>query len=278
MTPAPAEALLEVAFRSGLPRIYLTIALVGAAIAACGGSKLLEKSPEAVVVERPLATGADGTLSAELNWVVVRNGAGSWVSDADWDEYILRIGNKSASTLRITAVTVYDSLGNGLATTARRPELINQSKRSAKRYRDQGLQVKAGLGGDVLFAAGATAYVAGTAAAAGILTGSLAASSATAAAAVGAAFVVAPAMVIGGTLRNINNNEIAALIVERQSNLPILIEPGETQLQQFFFPIAPSPQRIEITYLDGSVEKQLVIDTASALHGLHLPAADAKKK
>jgi len=37
-----------------------------------------------------------------------------------------------------------------------------------------------------------------------------------------------------------------------------------------YFPIAPSPQRIEITYTDPAGEHVLAIDTVTALAGLHL--------
>ena len=37
-----------------------------------------------------------------------------------------------------------------------------------------------------------------------------------------------------------------------------------------FFPIAPAPQRVDVTYRDASGEHVLVIDTKASLAGLHL--------
>ncbi len=244
-------------------------------IAACGGSRVIDTPPEALILHQPLASASDLALHADLSWIIIRNGNGSWATDADWDEYIFGVTNHSASVVRITTVTAFDSLDNARITTSRRPALIKQTRDSAKRYKGHGLTVKAGVGGDTLMLAGAATNVAGTTAALSMLYGSM--STSAAAASIGAAFIVAPALIVGGTMRNIEQNKIAEMLIERQSNLPVLVNPGETQEQHYFFPITPSPLRVEIVFLIDGKQQQLVIDTASALQGLHLSQATIEK-
>ena len=42
-----------------------------------------------------------------------------------------------------------------------------------------------------------------------------------------------------------------------------------------FFPLAPSPRRIELMYADESGQHILLIDTHAALHGLHIDGSVA---
>jgi hypothetical protein len=41
-----------------------------------------------------------------------------------------------------------------------------------------------------------------------------------------------------------------------------------------FFPLAPSPSQLEVTYLVAGAEKVLIVDTGEALNGLHLMKKD----
>jgi len=248
----------------------LTICFACIVLTSCAGPRVVDVAApaERIVVKRPLATASDGVLTAELNWITVRNGPGSWVTDANWDEYILSIRNDSSSTIRIRNVTINDSLDNEFSTSARRTTLRKQSKVTLKRYEDLGLEVKPGFSGDALMFAGTVAQTAGATATMEILKGSLAIGAIPVA--IGAVVVLSPALIIGGTMRNIRHNEISEMIVERHSNLPILLKSEEEQVQHFFFPIAPSPQQVEITYVSDAKARKLVIDTKSALRGLHL--------
>ena len=54
---------------------------------SCTGTKLLEESIP-VRDSKPLSQSTDEKISASLNWVVVRDGPGTWAKNADWDEAI----------------------------------------------------------------------------------------------------------------------------------------------------------------------------------------------
>ena len=85
------------------------------ALSGCGGTKVL-KEPEPLVVTQSLATASDQRLAATLDWVIVRNGPGTWAKNVDWDEYLIRVQNLSDDSIRVTNITVLDSLGVRLQT------------------------------------------------------------------------------------------------------------------------------------------------------------------
>ena len=70
-------------------------------LTGCGGSKLLD-DPEPVTIVQPLTTVSDQRLEAHLDWVIVRNGPGTWAKNADWDEYLLRVSNLSDQPIQVT--------------------------------------------------------------------------------------------------------------------------------------------------------------------------------
>ncbi len=137
--------------------VFLGVAL---ALGACGGTKLV-KHPEPAPTQAALSEASDQRAIASLDWVIVRNGAGAWAKNADWDEYLIQAVNTSHEPVRVTGVAVFDSLGNRIESRSDRSQLVKGSKQSVKRYRDSGLEVKAGMGGTGLVVAGAAAGIAG---------------------------------------------------------------------------------------------------------------------
>ncbi len=245
-------------------------ALLSLGLTACGGSKLLE-DPEPVTLVQPLTTVSDQRLEAHLDWVIVRAGPGTWAKNADWDEYMLRVRNLSDEPIRITGVAVYDSLDTRLESSANRKNLVKASRKSVRRYSDEGLEVKAGLGGPTLIAVGGTALVAAEAYSIAVVAGS--ASAGAAGVAVGAV-VLAPVIMVGGMVRSKNNDWVAREMVDRHTALPVDVSPAEQQSLDIFFPLAPSPRQVELTYIDSSGAHKLIIDTREILQGLHIDNAD----
>ena len=244
--------------------------LVCLALSACSSGAKVRKEERALTVAHPITSGNSPHAEAYLDWVIVRNGPGSWADDADWDEYLMRIKNTSNQSMRVTSVAVHDSLHNPVETVGVRPELVKGSRRTIRRYDDENLQVEAGVGGTALIAAGSASYVAATATATAVITGSAAATTATATGAVVGAFVVAPILVISGSLQNARDAKVAEIINERQTSLPLILAPGESKQVHFFFPLAPSPRKLEIVYQTAGNAHPLVVDTREALRGLHI--------
>jgi len=244
-------------------RLAALLCLSTCALAACGGAKLV-RHPAAPPVTQALAAAQDERLEAAVDFVIVRNGAGAWAKNADWDEYLVRVRARGAGPLRITGAVLVDSLGVELVPGEDRARLVKASKKTVARYRHSGLKVKAGMGGAGLVATGVGA---------GLGAGGIAASGAgmLAGPAGAAAFLlVAPGFGVAGIVRAVNNSKVNGEIGRRHTVLPASAAPGQSLALDLFFPLAPSPDRLEIRYEDGQGEHRLAIDLRQPLAGLHL--------
>lgn len=241
------------------------LALLG--LSGCGGTKVL-KEPEPLVVTQPLATASDQHLSATLDWVIFRDGLGTWARNVDWDEYLIRVQNLGDDSLQLTNICVVDSLGTRIEPRQDRNQLVSGTRETKRRYKDEGLQVKAGLSSGTLLGVGVLG-AAGTSGlgAAGMAGGGVAAGAV-------AAIVLIPALAVGGIVRGVNNSKVNSQIESRQTLLTLVLQEDEENGLDIFFPLAPSPQQVELSYLDSRGEHLLVIDTRAALMGLHLVQAD----
>ena len=81
--------------------------------------------------------------------------------------------------------------------------------------------------------------------------------------------VLVPAVAFGGVMRGLRNRDVNNEIEQRQTVFPIDVAPGESAILDVFLPLAPSPQRVELAYMDSTGEHVLLIDTLAALKGLH---------
>jgi hypothetical protein len=255
------------------PQLAIMCFLACAAVVpGCGGGSKVLKEPEPLTVTKPIAAVSDQHLTATLVWVIVRGGPGTWAYNVDWDEYLIHVENHSDKLIRVTNIAVVDSLGKQVTPAGTRLQLVNQSKEATRRYKDEGLKVEAGKGAESLMIAGgvltAAGFAVGMSAMAGS-TGALAASSAAAGAAIlGSALIVAGAA--GAIVKSNNDWEVDEQIRSRQTLLPAVLPQAEKQDLDIFFPLAPSPKQIEMTYVDSRGQHTLTIDTRSALSGLHL--------
>ena len=241
-------------------------------LAGCGGTKVLKES-QPIQTTKPLAAASDQQVSATLDWVIVRDGPGTWAKNADWDEYLLRVNNQSEQSIQVTRLLVVDSLDTRIESQPGRKQLVKSSKKTAKRYKKSRVKVKAGMGVGGLLASGAAVTVAGVGI--GMATmGPVFAASAGAGAAVAAGLLLGPALAVGGVVRGVNNSKVNTQIEQRQTVLPLEIPASEELGLDVFFPLAPSPKRVELVYTDATGEHSLVIDTSTALDGLHIDAPE----
>jgi hypothetical protein len=261
---------MENAMKTSNHNLCITIAALLSAfvLTGCAGTKVL-KEPEPLAVTESLATGADERLAVFLDWVVVRDGPGTWAKNADWDEYLIRVQNLSGDLIRVTNITVLDSLGTRIEPGHDRKQLVNGSKDTERRYKGDGIKVQAGAGVGTLVTASA---VAGAATVAIVASGPLALGGGAAAAATGGLILV-PVFAVGGVMRSLNNSRVNSQIELRQTLLPAVLEEDEKSLD-IFFPLTPSPRQIELTYVNSQGEHTLIIDTQEALEGLNLPHAN----
>ncbi len=255
-------------YRTSAIRTAVFGVLAAVALSGCGGSKVL-KEPKPLVVTQSLATASDQRLSATLDWVIVRDGPGTWAKNVDWDEYLVRVRNLSDESIQVTNITVLDSLGTWIESRENRTQLVKGTKQTKRRYKGEGLKVKAGAGAGTLLAAGAVTAAVGSAAvaSAGIL-------STTGAAGATGGLILIPVFAVGGVMRGVNNSRINKQIESRQTLLPIVLQEQEQKSFNIFFPLSPSPRQIEFSYADSQGDHTLIIDTRAALDGLHLAQAE----
>lgn len=88
--------------------------------------------------------------------------------------------------------------------------------------------------------------------------------------AAGGLLLLGPALAVGGIVRGVNNGKVNNQIELRQTLLPLAISADEERVINAFFPLAPSPKMVELTYVDATGEHRLLIDTSVALNGLHI--------
>jgi len=242
-------------------------AVAMSALSACAYNKKLDQ-PVPLEPKSAIASAADVRLSARIDAVIVRDGPGSWSKNADWDEYLLHVHATSGWSLDITRVVVVDSLGKRHKPRAYMKELADESKEIAKRSKDEDLEVTANAGA-ALFWTGY--FVGGASAAAGLAT--LGTAGAAAGAAAGG-LLVAPVLMTAGVVVAAQEYQVQREIDRRNTLLPLTLAAQQDLPVTLYFPIAPSPQRVEITYTDPAGEHVLAIDTVTALAGLHLLPKD----
>ena len=253
---------------------HLIVLITVCFFAGCGGTKVL-KEPDPIEIGSPLTTSSDHRIEAALDWVIVRDGPGTWAKNADWDEYLLNVVNRSGHPVKVLQVTVIDSTDSRIEPQTSRRSLVKGSKKTARRYRDEGLRVKAGRGAGTMLVAGAavTAVGVGTASAvatAGILSGATSAGGGMVAA---SGFVLlGPALAVGGVMRGINNSRVSEEIELRQTLLPVEVPEGQELGLTIFFPLAPSPKAIEIVYSFAGIQETIRLDTSAVLAGMHFDA------
>ena len=151
----------------------------------------------------------------------------------------------------------------------KRKQLVKGSKQTARRYKDSGIKVKAGRGAGTMLVAGAAVTVIGVGAASVVaVSGATVAGSAGAAA--GGLLLLGPALAVGGIVRGVRNSAVNKQIEQRQTVLPLELSAGEELPLNVFFPLAPSPGMVELSYTDVTGEHSLTSDTSTALNGLHI--------
>ena len=252
-------------------RLISSLLICVCLIAGCGGTKVL-KEPQSIQTTQPLAVVSDQQVTATLDWVIVRDGPGTWAKNADWDEYLLRVNNLSDQPIHVTGLIVVDSLNTRVESQPGRKPLVKGTKKTARRYKESGIKVKAGMGMGTMLVTGAAVTAAGVGvgvATMGPILGS-AGAGAGAGAAVGGLLLLGPALAIGGVVRGVNNSKVNNQIELRQTVLPLEIPASEELGLDVFFPLAPSPRMVELIYTDATGEHSLVIDASTALDGLHI--------
>ncbi len=250
----------------------VSLLLAASMLSGCGGTKVL-KEPQPMQTTQPLASASDQRVTATLDWVIVRDGPGTWAKNADWDEYLMKVRNASDQPIQVVSVTVVDSLDRRIEAQPGRKQLVKASKQTSRTYKKSGIKVKAGRGAATMLVAGAAVTAVGVGAASvWAYGGAWGAAGGAAATAASGLLLLGPAVAVGGIARGVNNSAVNKQIEQRQTTLPLGVPAGGEVALDVFFPLAPSPGMVEVVYTDAHGENSLFIDTSAALHGLHIPS------
>src|ERR1700733_14949308 len=116
-----------------LGTLFLSIGLLSVLLGGCASSRLLKNpKPPSVADVGWTATAPEG-LTVEVHELIFRNSAGSWVRDANWDEYVLTITNGSADAIEIQEIDLYsDRLPAPEASSISREQLDARSNRTLR--------------------------------------------------------------------------------------------------------------------------------------------------
>lgn len=267
------KAIIEPAGITGKALLTVLLVCLAGLLSACGGAKLM-RNPVPIEVTESLEQISDRQVTATLQWVIVRDGPGTWAKYANWDEYLLSIDNQTGGDIQIAGAHIVDSMGFQHPSDSNRRRLVKASKETINRYKKIDIGISAGYGGGAaLIAAGVGAgYLAGAALNVAVEAALLGGATATGGmvVAANAALIVAPILIVGGIAQVVNNQKVNAEIVARHTTLPVTVAANETLRLNLFFPLAPSPQRIDIAYSGSFGERVISLETHELLNGLHI--------
>jgi hypothetical protein len=233
--------------------------LPAALLCACAANvrMLKDAGAERVPDYHWTAEAADG-LAVTVHTVVVPNGPGSWVRDADWDEYILTVRNSTGSAVRIETMSLESPyLPAPQPSSLSLGQLEDRTRACLRRVRNATT-----LAGGAATTAAATAAVGWA--------GSVAGASVAAAPAV-ALFIDYPLerAVENHHLEHEDRSMIELALLERGLHLALELEAGRETLRSVFFPLTPGPVQLAVGYRSADEQRTLVVPLP-ALAQLHL--------
>lgn len=245
-----------------------TLVLCGL-LGACASSRLLKKPLPTKVPDLGWAASAPEGLNVEVDQLILRNGGGSWVRDASWDEYVLTIKNDSQAPAEIQRFDLYsEKLPGPEESSTSREQLEARTSRTLRALKDVGIVAGAG----VVVPTALIVSAVGTG-------GGFMSASAGAEAVAAAGVVAIPVGLIGGTIyvikRRHRAREDKVLIehdlMQRGFGVPMQIAPGMQLRKSAFFPVTPAPTRLVVHYAAGGDSQEISLDLP-ALAGLHFTA------
>ena len=261
------------------PRRRQTLALVGALVAltalldGCASSRLLKNSQPPTETDVGWMAAGPGAITIEVHQLIFRNAGGSWLKNANWDEYVLTVTNDSQIAVEIQSFYLYsDKLPAPVESSTSREQLDARSKTTLRALKDVGIVAGVGIVAPSAMIVGALGTGGGVLSASG---------GAAAVAAVG--IVAIPVGLIGGTAYIINRHrqdKKDKVLIDRQLNdrgygVPLQVAAQTQVTKSAFFPITPSPTRLVLNYSARGEVQAISLDLPE-LAGLHLKAPRKK--
>src|SRR5450432_1744931 len=73
-------------------------------LSGCASSRIFKNPPPPTETSVGWAASAPEGLTVEVHQLIFRNSGGSWLRDANWDEYVLTIKNDSQDAIEIQGI------------------------------------------------------------------------------------------------------------------------------------------------------------------------------
>jgi len=220
--------------------------LLAQLLAACAPDSRLLK-PDAAGEALPLAIRAEAAdgFTVTLRHRIGRDGPGSWVREAGWDEYVLAFDNRGAEPVTVREIGITNDVLPEAKHSTQRENLESESVKSLEAMKTAGL-----------------ASVVGVATVSTALTGAFLAAGWT---------VVTPAapiaLLAGGVMayRGMSRRSQDAAIIDHQLErrglrLPAAIGARTEVGGSAFFPITPAATRMRVLYTSGGSEREIYLE------------------
>jgi hypothetical protein len=260
---------MNIPFRR-LLSFVVALASLSAFLDGCASSRLLKAPKPADENDVGWMAVGPGAVTLEVHQLIFRNAGGSWLKNANWDEYVLTIKNDSQLTVEIQSLHLYsDKLPAPAESSTSREQLDARSHSVLK-----GVGIVAGIG----IVAPSAMIVGAIGTSGGFLSAS---GGAVAAATVG--IVAIPVGLIGGTAYVINRHRqdkkdkvlIDHQLSERGYRVPLQV-PAQSQVtKSAFFPVTPAPTHLILNYSTQGEAREISLELPE-LAGLHLKGRQIK--
>ncbi|RZA14923.1 MAG: hypothetical protein EOP93_17765 [Lysobacteraceae bacterium] len=228
-------------------------------LGGCAGkSRLLHPPPPDAATALGWRAEAGHGVKLDVQQVIVRNDAASWVREADWDEYALVVRNDGSTPIQLRSISLANDVLDNVNHTTAPDQLKSETTRNV----------------DAMKTAGRIVVIGSTGAVAGVLV------LATAAGYTVMAPILPLALLVGGISAYRTQSKVNAesMVIEYEIQrrgflLPAELAPGAELRRSAFFPVTPSPQRLNLRYSLGAEQRELLLPLP-ALAGLHLKPAE----
>lgn len=200
----------------------------------------------------------DETLKATLKTVIVPNGAGAWIKDADWDEYVLNLSNQTSQAVSVYSIQLVDMRGIRIDPEMSPAGLRAKSAQLKEAYANAGSEAAKDMGGQLGGAAASTAYGVAATGLMGV-----------------AGFVMAPiaigAALYGKHAKNKDEAQSQTTFDGRQLPQQLTLDGQASITGSKYYPIAPKSRALVIAYRAGGKVGTLRLSLSGLPKGLREP-------
>jgi hypothetical protein len=257
-----------------VPALVGGLLLLSGLVNGCASSRLIKNPQPPIDSDVGWAASAPEAITLEVHQLIFRNAGGSWLKNANWDEYVLTVKNDSKNAIEIQSFYLYsDKLPAPEESSISREQLDARSNSTLQALKDVGIVAGVGIVAPSAMIAGAIGTSGGILSASG---------GAAAIATVG--MVAIPVGLIGGTVYVINRHHrdtqdkvlIDRQLRERGYSVPLQVLAQTQVTKSAFFPITPAPTRVRLNYSVQGEVREISLELPE-LAGLHLKAPPVRR-